>query len=574
MRSRALTQYLLLVGLLATLALTMLYPVWLIVRGGFVDDPVTQTGFSLRHVGLVFRDGVLLEGLRNAFVVAFATTALSFLIGVPLAVFAVRCDFPFKRFWGAAALVPLILPPFVGAIGLRAVIGREGAINSLLGTEWDVLGSARLAGVVVVLALHLYPIIYLNASAALANLDPALDEAALLLGAGAWRRFLTVTLPLIRPGLFAGGTIVFVWAFTELGTPLVFEVNNLTAVQIFHGLKEVSSSAQPFALTVVMLVIAVGSYALGKWGFGRAGHAATTRASVAGSSRRLGWGPGAAVSGLFALVTLLALLPHIGVVLVAITRPGAWHGTPLPRLSDLTLSNFQIALGHPLGFNSIMNSMMLASAAAAIDVLLGLGIAYLVVRSRVRGRAVLDALAMLPLAVPGLVMAFGYVAVTLAWPFGPGDPLEGAIDIVGSNPNPFPLLIIAYAVRRLPYVVRAGVAGLQQAPVELEEAARNLGAGPLRTLRRIVVPLIAANLIAGGLLAFSFAMLEVSDSIILAQQERHYPITKAILLFTERLGDGQAVACAMGVWGMALLTVTLVGVSIVFGKRLGSIFRV
>ena len=195
-------------------------------------------------------------------------------------------------------------------------------------------------------------------------------------------------------------------------------------------------------------------------------------------------------------------------------------------------------------------------------------------RTKIRGRSLLDALTMLPLAVPGLVMAFGYVAMTLRWPFGPGDPLHGVIDVVGANPNPVPLLIIAYAVRRLPYVVRAGVAGLQQVTPELEEASASLGASGATTLRRVIIPLIAANLIAGGLLAFAFAMLEVSDSLILAQQEKHYPITKAILAFSERLGDGPGIASGMGLWGMALLTVTLVGVSALLGKKLGSVFRV
>jgi len=123
-------------------------------------------------------------------------------------------------------------------------------------------------------------------------------------------------------------------------------------------------------------------------------------------------------------------------------------------------------------------------------------------------------------------------------------------------------------------VVRSTVAGLQQTSGELEEAALNLRESKLRAVRTVIVPLIAANLIAGGLLAFSFAMLEVSDSIILAQREEHFPITKAIYVLFERLGDGQYLASAMGVWGMALLAVTLIGASLMIGKRMGAIFRV
>ncbi|MBL4590804.1 MAG: ABC transporter permease subunit, partial [Phycisphaerales bacterium] len=166
------------------------------------------------------------------------------------------------------------------------------------------------------------------------------------------------------------------------------------------------------------------------------------------------------------------------------------------------------------------------------------------------------------------------VAMTLRWPFGPDQPLEGVLAVFGKNPNPFPLLIIAYAVRRLPYIVRSTVAGLEQTSGELEEAAVNLGATRVFAVRKIIIPLIMANLIAGGLLVFSFSMLEVSDSLILAQKGEHFPITKMIYEFTNRLGDGPYIASAMGVWGMSLLAVTLFGASLLLGKKLGSIFRV
>ncbi len=146
--------------------------------------------------------------------------------------------------------------------------------------------------------------------------------------------------------------------------------------------------------------------------------------------------------------------------------------------------------------------------------------------------------------------------------------------MLGEAPNPVPLLIIAYAVRRLPYIVRSASAGLQQTSGQLEEAAMNLGASTMTSIRRIVVPLIMANLIAGSILVFSFAMLEVSDSLILAQRQDDFPITKAIWEFYNRLGDGPYIASAMGVWGMALLTITLVGASVLMGKKLGAIFRV
>ena len=209
---------------------------------------------------------------------------------------------------------------------------------------------------------------------------------------------------------------------------------------------------------------------------------------------------------MFAGVTLIAVLPHIGVVLVSLSKD--WYGTVFPQ--SLTLENFDIALSHDLAVPSIANSLKYASISTVIDIILGIAIAYVVVRTKIRGRQVLDFLAMLPLAVPGLVLAFGYLAMSQEGKF---------FDFINPVTDPTILLIIAYSVRRLPYVVRSASAGFQQTSETLEEAAQNLGCPPLKATFKITLPLITANLIAGGLLAFAFAMLEVSDSLILAQKQ-------------------------------------------------------
>ena len=184
-------------------------------------------------------------------------------------------------------------------------------------------------------------------------------------------------------------------------------------------------------------------------------------------------------------------------------------------------------------------------------------------RTTLPGRGLLDTFAMLPLAVPGLVLAFGYLAMTQ----------EGRVfAFLNPTKDPTALLIIAYSVRRLPYVVRSVAAGLQQTSVALEEAAQNLGATPLRALRLITLPLISANLLAGGLLAFAFAMLEVSDSLILAQRQSDFPITKAIYELFNLLGEGRYLASALGVWAMVFLGIALYGASRILGKKLGALF--
>lgn len=570
MTRRLVTQYGLLLFLLAILAVLLIYPLALTLRGAFYEDPAAGTGFSVRSFTLIFENPTLMQGLLNSLRVAVTTTTLACCIAIPLAIVSTRYAFPGKKIFAALVLVPMILPPFVGGIGFKMIMGSQGALNTLLGTEIDFVGLSQFWGMCIVQALSLYPVIYLNTSAALANLDPALDECAENLGAGFWRRLFTITLPLIRPGIFAGATIVFIWSFTELGTPLVFDYRAVTPVQVFDGLKEVERSAEPYALTVLMLAVAIGAYLLGKFLFGGKAHEMFAKASRAGQEVKLTGAGAWLATGVFTLVTLMAITPHIGVIGTALSGTGQWYESVVPK--EFTLEHFKQALTSDMAAGSIAMSLLLASTAVGLDIVLGILIGYVLVRTQVKGRWLLDALCMLPLAVPGLVMAFGFVALSLRWPFGKGNPLED-LSIVGSDPNPIPFLIAAYAIRRLPYIVRATVAGLQQTSGQLEEAAVNLGASRVTAVRRIIVPLIAANLIAGALLAFSFAMLEVSDSLILAQQEGDYPITKAIYAFANRLADGPHVAAAMGVWGMALLAITLIGASALMGKKLGAIFR-
>jgi iron(III) transport system permease protein len=549
----------------AFFGLFFLWPIATTVEEAFVVDG----RFTLDFVNHIFTDPIYIEGLTNAFLIATCSTVAALLIAMPLALISDRYIFPGKTLLGSLVLVPLILPPFVGAIGIKQILGQEGALNILLSkaglvdmsTPPDWLGEGRFWGIVIMNALHLYPILYLNVTAALANLDPAMEESAQNLGAGPWRRFRKITLPLAMPGIFAGATIVFIWSFTELGVPLIFDYQRVTSVQIFNGIKDISGNPMPYALVAVMLFFSVLLYIAGKHFFGRNTFTMTGRAAISTKQRKAPPLIGILCCGFFACIISLAIFPHIGVILMSFATD--WYHSILPQ--SFTLEHYSDALGHELTVPSIANSLKYASISTLLDIVLGIAIAYVIVRTRIPGRGLLDALSMLPLAVPGLVLAFGYLAMTRE-----GQPFHFLLP----NGNPTLILVIAYAVRRLPYVVRSAVAGFQQTSVDLEEAAQNLGASPLRTLKRITIPLITANLIAGALLAFAFAMLEVSDSLILAQQQPHYPITKAIYTLFGALGNGHFLASALGAWSMVFLGITIMGASIALGKKLGALFRV
>ena len=567
-------------GLLAFFAAFLVWPIVQVVISGFLRR---DGSFTLEYFLLIFRDPSLLRGLGNALLVAVLVTLLTLLMSLPLAVLSVRYDFRGRALLSGLLLVPLVLPPFVGAIGVRQVLARYGPLTLVvqhvagwlgmdepfpLGIDWLGEPRWRLLGIVIVEALHLYPVMVLNLQAALANVDPAMEQAAANLGASRWTIFRRITLPLVRPGLFAGCTLVLIWSFTELGTPLMFSFHQITPVQLFVGMMDVAANPLPFALVVVMLLASVLLYVIGKVILGRGFDASTTKASTASAGHRLRGGRALLAMLPFLIVFALAVLPHVAVVLTSLTETGAWYKTLLP--AEWTGRHYGQALIDDLAFPSIRNSLLYASLATVIAALVGLTAAIVIVRSDVPGRGFIDTLSMLPLAVPGLVLAFGYLSISIMFKRKYGASVWPWLDV---QEFPVVFLVIAYAARRLPYVVRSAVAGLQQTPRDLELAASNLGASRGRVLLRITVPLILANLIAGGLLAFAFAMLEVSDSLILSQRMAYFPITKAILELSQRLGDGPYIACALGVWAMILLTLTILSANSLLGKKMGAVFR-
>lgn len=541
-----------------------MYPAGMLVTRAFSGPD----GFTLQFLGLVFQDSILRESITNSLALGLASTAAALVIAFPLALIAHRYNFPGKGVLGALLLAPMILPPFVGAVGIKQMLGVNGALNAALlkcglldpTQPFDWLADFRFSGMAIMIALNLYPILYLNISAALANLDPALEQAAENLGSPPWKRFFRITLPLTMPGIFAGTSIVFIWAFTELGVPLIFDFNRTASVQIFHGLKNLDQNPVPYALTSLLLAISATVFATSKAVIGRALPHIAPRPKMGDSIQKLSRGKSAICILLFLVVFLLATIPHTGVVLLSLS--GRWYGTVIP--DEITARHYLEALGNGLVVPSIQNSLFYAGCATLLALFIGLAVAWVIVRSRLRVRGLLDTLVMLPLAVPGLIMAFGYLALSQ----------EGKAFhfLVGPEGNPFFLLVLAYAIRRLPYIVRSAVAGLQQCNPALEEAARTLGAPPARVLRRIAIPLIGTHLAASAILAFSFAMLEVSDSLILAQQARHFPITKAIFTLLSTLGNGTELAAALGVWSMVFLLIALTGVASLGAKR-GSLFK-
>jgi iron(III) transport system permease protein len=547
-------------GLIAAFfAVFLFYPLMYV----FKKSLMPEGAFSLSFFKLLFSNPIMARSIVNSLLIGANVTLLSGALGFLFATLMVKTDLPAKGFWGNMFLVPMILPPFVGAIGVKYIFGRFGMVNILL-INSHIIGArnpidwlgAPFWGVVILETLHLFPIMYLNVVGSYALMDPSLEEAARGLGARGLSLFRSVTMPLLAPGFFAGASIVFIWAMTDLGTPLLFEYRTVVPVQIFNSLQESKENLLGYALVVVVLAITVLFFVASKYLFARRKVEMAAFGRTSGRLIRLGTAGKILVTALVAFFIALALVPHISVVLVSLSKD--WFMTALP--DKWTLGYYGKVFTHPMSFSSVKNSLALSGMTVVGVLAAGGMIAYILSRKRFRGRWVLDVCAMLPLAVPGVVLAFGYVQGF----FG---------TFLDPRVNPMTLLVISYAVRRLPLVVRALYAGFQQTSVTLEEASASLGASPATTLRRVTFPLIRANLLGAAILAFAFSMLEVSDSLILAMEDKFYPMTKAIYMLMGRLEDGGMIASAMGVLGVALLACALAFAQRLLGRRMGDLFR-
>src|SRR5262245_41844860 len=280
--------------LLLFFGIFLFYPVSLLLKGAFIADGK----FSLRYFQMLLSSPLQREALFNSFNIALLTTGLTTLLTVPLAWLMTRYRFRGKAFLSGLLLVPMIMPPFVGAIGLRQLLAKFGSVNLCLmklgliapDQPIDWLGQGGFWGIVMLQVLNLYPIMFLNVSAAMANIDPALREAAQNMGAGGWRLFRTVTLPLILPGYFAGAIIVFIWAFTDLGTPLIFGFSRVVPVQIFDAVTEINTNPMGYALVVFVLSFVLLLFLVSKKTLAGKRYEMIARGHVAGAEARAGRG--------------------------------------------------------------------------------------------------------------------------------------------------------------------------------------------------------------------------------------------------------------------------------------------
>jgi iron(III) transport system permease protein len=542
--------------LLAILIAFILYPVLRVLWVSLSDD---EGRLTLIHFVNFFRRPLFREALWNTLWSGLLVVLFSAAMALPLAYVLARYEFRGKLLLQTAATLPLVIPPFVGAVAMQLILGRSGMVNQVLmnGFGITIPFMEGLTGVVLVQTLHFFPFILLNTMVSLSNIDSSLEEMAQNLGCHGFRLFRRVTLPLMLPGFVAGSLLTFIRAIDDLGTPLMLNYKNLLAPQAYLRITTIGmDDVDGYVVCVVLVILSLLALLAARKYLSLAEYATVQRAAPL--MRRLQGKKLVLVWSVIVLTLGISLLPHIGILLLSFTK--VWSFTVLP--TTYTASNYAEILFRAPHF--VINTLRYMMLAAGLDIVLGAAIAYLLLRTHVVGRNLLDAIATMPLAIPGVVLAVGYLRVFHGWDFpGAGGPLTSSWFI----------LVIAYTMRRLPYTVRTSYAALQQVHVSLEEAAQNLGANRLRTFMKITLPMIAGGLVAGGLIAFVTNCVELASTIMLVPRIELGPISYGIYLYMQSpLGRGAG--AALGVVAILLVSFGTYLTHRVFGGRAGNAFRI
>ena len=535
----------LLIGLF--LFVFLIFPVVKVVYVAF-QDPSTGALTLINFVDF-FNTSLFRESFLNSIYVAGGAVLLASLISIPLAYFTTRFNFGGAVLIQTLGIVPLIMPPFVGAVAMLLLFGENGSVNLLI-DEWfgfTIPFMEGLNGVILVEAIHYFPFILINLSAALLNIDSAMEESAQNLGASGTRLFRRIVFPLAMPGYVAGASLVFLKVFDDLGTPLLLNINNMLAPQAYLRISSIGiSDPMGYVISVILVVFSLFSLWVSFLALKNKDYATVQKGGGGLMKRDLRPWEKIGCYAVIILILLMVLSPHIGLALLSFGT--VWSYSVLP--DAYTFAHYGNVFRTATQY--ISNTLLYAGLAALIDVVLGTAIAYIVWRTGLIGRKWLDYIAMGAVAVPGVVLGIGYLRTFV----------EFNVPIIDKPLSSWwVIIVIALVIRRLPYALRACMAGLQQVSIMLEEAAENLGATKTRTVRRIVVPLMSGGIMAGFIISFATASVELSATIMLVSAESDAPLAYGIYEFMQSAA-GRGPGAALGI-----VAVLIVGIATYISHR-------
>jgi iron(III) transport system permease protein len=523
----------------AFLVLFLVIPVVTVIYVAFTNSDGSLT---LSHFNSFFHLTLMRESFYNSLYVGGMSVLIASIISLPLAYFTMRFRFRGAVLIQTLGVLPLIMPPFVGAAAMQLLFGRSGSVNLLL-NDWFGFGipfMEGLNGVIFVESLHYFPFILLNLTVALANIDSAMEESAQNLGASGFRLFRRIVFPLAMPGYLAGAALVFLKVFDDVGTPLVLNVTDILAAQAYLRITSIGiDDPIGYVASVIMVIASLVLVWASTWLMRGRDYATQQRGGSSLARRELKPWQAVFAYGWIILVLIVVLSPHLGILLLSFSK--VWSYSVVPDV--YTLDNYVTVFRDSSGM--MANTLLYCGIAAGLDVIIGTAIAYLILRTKLPARQWLDLVATAAIAIPGVVLGIGYLRTFKDFQLPFTDEPFTAFWLI---------IAIAYAVRRLPYALRSCMAALQQLHVSLEEAAENLGASKNRTIYRVVVPLMAGGILAGFVTSFLTAAVELSATIMLVTAQSDAPMSYGIYLYMQSIA-GRGPGAALGV--IAVITVAI-----------------
>ena len=521
------------------LLLFLVVPIVQVFYVSFLD---VNGDFTLVNFSDFFKNQLFIESLYNSFYVAFFSVVLASGFALPLAYFTSRFNFRGSVIIQSLGFIPLIMPPFVGAVAMKLFFGTNGSVNLLLDQYFGfkIPFMEGLNGVIFVEAVHYFPFILINLITSLNNIDRSMEESAQSLGSKGFGLFKRIVLPLSMPGYIAGASLVFLKVFDDLGTPLLLDINNMLAPQAYLRISSIGiNDPMGYVIAVILVVTSILAVWVAKIALGGKDYSMLQKGGGGMIKREMKPRQKITAYTVVGLILFLVLSPHIALTLLSFGT--IWSFSVVP--DAYTLSHYKSIIFDNSIF--IKNTMLYCTIAAFIDIVLAFFISYIVLRTKIKGRHLLDYIAMSAIAIPGLVLGIGYLRTFNAFT----NPLDDK-----PLASWWFMIVLILAVRRLPYALRAANAALMQISKFLEESAESLGAKKITIFRKVLVPLMTGGLLAGFITSFSTATVELSATIMLVSTETDAPLAYGIYSYMQTAA-GRGPGAALGMIGVLIVAV-------------------
>jgi iron(III) transport system permease protein len=445
----------------AFFATFLIYPLIRLFYDAFTTD---QGLFTLRNFYDFFADLYYLKSLLNSILLGIGTVMTTSLLGITIAYLLLRYEFPGRNLFSYLTIIPMIMPPLVGVMGFVFILGRAGTVNVIL---MDYLGFSKpvnfmygIHGVLLVETLHLFPLMTLSIVDALGKIDPSLDEAAESIGSRGLRKFWDITFPLTTPGYVSGALLVFIWTFADFATPLVVGIDDLLASQAYLNIVQFVDRRlfkMGIVISAIMVILAIIFLIIAKHYVAIKDYSSLSYLKI----DRKNPSPWGKIGILIFLIVVLifAFIPYLGIALDCFGK--GWALTPIPV--KYTLRYFErVAIETP---KFIINSLLYSGLTVFICIAVGVPVGWIMARTNVPGRNLLDSLTTLILALPGTGIGIAYLRA-----------FREPLPIINTALIGLWIVIpLVLGVRRLPYTVRGTFASLLMVHKSFEEAAESVG---------------------------------------------------------------------------------------------------